>query len=513
MLEVSLQANGQRTASRLLLTDLSLVAKRTPAADKVPESVRVWALGIESNALLSGVEVSLVKKSGQVVARCTTSGEQGCVLDAPKGDLDPGTPFALIARKGEDLTYLRYQDLKTEIADADVQGESYRAERPYRASVYADRGVYRPGETAHVVALVRADDDRAPPAGVPVTLEVIDPRQRVVKKQAVKSNVAGMVPLDLPFEAYADTGAYQVRVSIAERALATYAVNVEEFVPERMKVTAGAEKPGYLLGEPISLGVDAVYLFGGSASDSPVEATCQLEASTFRPKENAGFSYGVYREGAAKPITLGAVKETLDEKGRALLACPAPPSVAGFKGPARLVAQVAVFEAGSGRSTQTDAQAAVHPERFYVGLQTGAQKAKAGEPFQVSGVVVDWNGKLLADAPKSVDVELYRLEREYGYYWDEDAGTERYQHHLRPGARGQDDRERLGREVLGRADPVAVRRGLPGPREERERADGSAARRRVVVVVVGRRGALGPDAAAAEADLARDLAPGEAARR
>ncbi|WNG45620.1 hypothetical protein F0U60_17070 [Archangium minus] len=441
LVEITASGAYKSSASRILLTDLSLVAKRglAPRGSEAKEEVFVWALGMESTEPLSGVEISLVKKSGQVVARCTTGGADGCKLTVPAPGVDTAEPFALLARKGEEFTYLKYNELKTEIANSDVQGEPYRSDKPYRASVYSDRGVYRPGDTAHVVAVLRGQDDVAPPVGMPVELKVVDPRERDLKKVTLKTNEAGLVSLDVPFEAYQDTGAYRVVLSVAGKQVVAYGLNVEEFVPERMKVTARTEKPGYVQGEEVPLTVEAAYLFGGSAENSPVEVTCRLEPSVFRPKDNAQYAYGVWRpEGSdVKATVLGQVKAELDAKGQTLVRCPAQQDAGGFKGPAKLVAQASVFEAGSGRSTLGEATVPVHPEAYYVGLQANVDKMKANQPFTVSGVVVDWQGAPYGKAVKPLEVEYLRLDEEYGYFYDEDSGEERYQRHLRPVREGR----------------------------------------------------------------------------
>ncbi|PTL80538.1 Ig-like domain-containing alpha-2-macroglobulin family protein [Vitiosangium sp. GDMCC 1.1324] len=441
LVEITASGGYKSASSRILLTDLSLVAKRgmAPRGSDAKEEVFVWALGMESTEPLPGVEVSLVKKSGQVVARCTTGGSDGCKLTVPAPGVDTAEPFALLARKGDEFTYLKYSELKTEIANSDVQGEPYRSDKPYRASIYSDRGVYRPGDTAHVAAVLRGQDDMAPPVGMPVELKVVDPRERDLKKVMLKTNEAGLVSQDVPFEAYQDTGAYRVVLSVAGKQVASYGLNVEEFVPERMKVTATTEKPGYVQGEEVPLTVEAAYLFGGSAEKSPVEVTCRLEPSVFRPKDNAQYAYGVWRpEGAdAKATVLGQVKAELDGKGRTIVRCPAQQDAGGFKGPAKLVAQASVFEAGSGRSTLGEANVPVHPEAYYVGLQANVDKVKANQPFTVTGVVVDWQGALYGKALKSLQVEYLRLDEEYGYFYDESSGEERYQRHLRPVREGR----------------------------------------------------------------------------
>lgn len=439
LVEVSARKGDWQAASRILLTDLSLVAKRGgPAPGSTDKGeVRVWALGMENTEPLSGVEVSLVKKSGQTVTRCTTVGADGCQLKVPAPGVDDTEPFALIARDGEELTYLKYSELKTEIANSDVQGEPYRSEKAYRGSLWSDRGVYRPGDTAHVAAVLRGQDDKAPPAGMPVDLVVVDPRERELKKVTLKTNEAGVVALDVRFEAFQDTGRYRVMLKVADRDVATYALSVEEVVPERMKVTARTEKEGFVQGEEVPVAVEAAYLFGGSAEGSPVEVTCRLVPSEFKPKENAQFAYGVWRQdgGPLRATTLGQVKGTLDAKGQALLRCPAQAATGGLRGAARLTALASVFESGSGRSSVGEASTPVHPEAYYVGLQATTQKVKAGKPFTVNGVVVDWDGKLLTaggKAPKTVEVEYLRLEEEYGLHYDESEGYERYQRYLRP---------------------------------------------------------------------------------
>ncbi|WP_408890934.1 alpha-2-macroglobulin family protein [Myxococcus faecalis] len=439
LVEVSVRRNDLSAATRVLLTDLSLVAKRGGPApgSKDAGEVWVWALGIESTDPVSGVEVSLVKKSGQAVSRCVTKGADGCVLNVPPGGVDDSQPFALIARQGDEMTYLKYNELKTEIANSDVQGEPYRSEKAYRASLWSDRGVYRPGDTAHIAGVLRGQDDLAPPTGMPVELVVVDPRERELKKVPLKTNDAGLVSLDVPFEAFQDTGHYRVTLKVADREVASYGLNVEEFVPERMKVTATAEAPGYVQGMEIPVAVEAAYLFGGSAEGSPVELNCRLVPSDFKPKQNAQFTYGLWRQDGKepRPVTLGQAKGALDAKGQALIHCPALAAMGGLRGAARLSALASVFESGSGRSTVNEASVPVHPERYYVGVQASVGKVKAGKPFTVNGVVVDWDGKLVASsslAPATVQVEYVRLEEEYGYYYDEGEGYDRYQRYLRP---------------------------------------------------------------------------------
>lgn len=437
VLELTLESGHARASSRLLVTQLNLVAKRSVSTkDRWKQEVWVWALDMDSADTVSGVDVSLVRKSGKVVGQCNTSGDSGCKIQVTRDDADESEPFALVARKGDDLTYIRWADLKTDTSDADVAGDPFGAEAAYRAAVWTERGVYRPGDVAHVAAIVRDQAHQAPPAGMPIELQLIDPREKVARRVVVKTNEAGLVVADIPFAAFADTGRYQVVARVADRRVGAHPFNVEEFVPERMKVQAAVERPSYLHGDPAKVDVGAVYLFGGSAQGASVEVTCSLEPSAFKPgKENLQYTYGPRPgRGNAKPVSLGSAEGTLDKAGHASVSC--PPASGAFGGPARLVAQAAVFEGGSGRSTVARASAAVHPERYYVGLQAAVQRAEVNKPIPVKGVVVDWNGALAPAAVREVSVELVRLEPEYGWWWNEEGGGERFERHLRPVSEG-----------------------------------------------------------------------------
>src|SRR5262249_61704739 len=87
------------------------------------------------------------------------------------------------------------------------------AERPSQAGIYPDGGVSRPGDPAHVVAVVRDAKARAPAKPLPVDVQVFDPRAKVVRKIALKTNPAGIVALDQAFPAFADTGHWRGSVA------------------------------------------------------------------------------------------------------------------------------------------------------------------------------------------------------------------------------------------------------------------------------------------------------------
>ena len=177
---------------RFIATDLNLVAKRARGGD-----LSLWVLDMQSNQPVSSAQVRLLKPSGALVSDCQTSSSGYCSL-APvaKDALDKTQPLVVVAQKGNDLTYLKFADLELSAADDDVHGISYEGGKAYSGFIYSDRGVYRPGETAHVAALLRTKAHVAPKQGMPVTLKLYDPKRKVVRKRVLKIDVNGLVTTD-----------------------------------------------------------------------------------------------------------------------------------------------------------------------------------------------------------------------------------------------------------------------------------------------------------------------------
>ena len=427
--EITVARGSARDVRRLLLSDLQLLVKRADPRPGEAWSRDAWAWVVDAHRgrPVAGATLRLVQPSGRAVATCRTSTNGACKLTVS----DPpvaGTPapFAVVARHGRDVTYLQFDEVRTRAPDAATYGAPYRRTSPYHVAAWTDRGVYRPGETAHLVAIARGTAHRAPPVGLPVTLVLRDPRGRSAKKLTGRTNAAGLVAFDLPFADHATTGAWDAALQIAERDVARHRFQVEAFVPERMKVTAAPTAAEVVAGAPIEVRVEARYLFGGSAADSQVKATCRLVPAASAPKPLAGYTISVADNAPTRD--LGEVEATLDADGRATVSCP-PTGALGA--PADAHVQVAVLEAGSGRSTTAQATVRVHAAERYVALRTRATSAGPDRDLHVEGRVVDWRGVDVTDVAE-VQVELVREAGMYGWFVDERTGNERWRRHLKP---------------------------------------------------------------------------------
>ncbi|MFU8807458.1 MAG: hypothetical protein ACNA8W_26850, partial [Bradymonadaceae bacterium] len=167
----------------------------------------------------------------------------------------------------------------------------------------------------------------APSDALPVELRVHDARQREILRRGLTTNAAGIVDLDVPLADFASTGSYSVQVRVADLVLETYRFNVEEFVPERLRVKASPLTNDYLSDEEVAFNVEAEYLFGASAAGSTVEIHCRLEAARHEPGQRGQYHYGLPERDRENqpPIDLGTRTSTLGEGGKTDMSCPPIP--------------------------------------------------------------------------------------------------------------------------------------------------------------------------------------------
>jgi alpha-2-macroglobulin len=427
------RASAEATA-RLLRTDMHLLAKTsgTGPKDKVTPGVDVWAINVHDNQPIGGVDIKLVRPSGFVLGTCSTGSDGHCKVEVKQDEADTTSPMAVVAKKGNDLTYLKFADLQIPI-EGDVGGLPYQTEQPYRAAPYLDRGVYRPGDTAHLSAVVRDEQNSAPAESVPVMALLRDPQGKIVRQKVLNANAAGLLTWDMPFSDAATTGRWSVSLEVAKRPIGSLSFQVEEFVPERMRASAKAKKAAYLPTDAMDVQVEAAWLFGAPADGSRYQLDCRVEPRPFDPPGLEGFRFGpasLDGDDNSRLLSLGQVDGELDMLGQGTLSCPTTRALAGLATPSVLVAQTSVFEGDSGRSTVATAEVRVHPEKFYIGLKTTAERAESGTPVHFEGKVVDWEGKP-AGGQKTLAVQVLQLQEESVWTWDAERYRSTYRRYLR----------------------------------------------------------------------------------
>ena len=212
----------------------------------------------------------------------------GCTLDAnADADPDQAEPFALIARSGDDLTYIRYKRSARRRRRVEHVGRAVRRRRRRIARRCSPTAAcIGPGDTAHVVAIVRDQQGHARPTqALPIDVKLIDPRAKVVKKLTLQDQRRRRDRArSRRSPAFADTGHWRVALSVADKPLAVVRPAGRGVRARAHEGHGHAEEARRARRRQRSRSTSTrSYLFGGSAVDSGVELTCTIEPARFSP--------------------------------------------------------------------------------------------------------------------------------------------------------------------------------------------------------------------------------------
>ena len=310
---------GSDRSAMVTLSDIALTAKRGRSA------VTVWATSLRTAEPLAHVRVRLYSNKNQPFGEATTNddglaklallsvapGEEPTLILADRPDAQPDTvPASGRASTARDLTWLDLTASRISFGQTDTGGASY-LRSGQEAFIYTDRGVYRPGETVHLRAIVR-DAQGAPPSSFPVRWQFRRPDLHNWKAIDGLIDSDGAVLLDLPLPSDLPTGRWSVLLGLAGhvtegKAFGSASFQVEEFMPNRMqvalslagdKVKQPAPKlstalPRFMVNQvPLTARVQADYLFGKAVSGRPARLIARLDPSVFAPPQWSGWTFG-----------------------------------------------------------------------------------------------------------------------------------------------------------------------------------------------------------------------------
>ncbi len=362
---------GQLSDKRfVLLTDLGVI-------DKLDAQQNHWVFvqSFKSGSAVSGASVEVLAKNGTVLLKRATDGNGAVALPPLRDFTAEKTPVALVIRSEGDVSFLPFNrsDRNLDFSRFDIGGVRTQGRAAaLNAFAFTDRGLYRPGETAHLATIVRAVDWGRSMKGVPLELLVTDPRALVVKKQRIVLDAFGFTSIDFTPEESAPTGTYSFTVSVAEEKktpvqLGSATFRVEEFLPDRMRMTTRFEKraPGWVTGDKLSAVVELRNLFGTPAADHKVSATFSL--APYQPYFGKYPDYQFFDPARAKRTEEQRLEDTeTGEDGNATYDI----DLSSYAPATYLVSFYAEgFELGGGRSVSSVTNVVVSPRKYMLGFK------------------------------------------------------------------------------------------------------------------------------------------------
>ncbi|GAA4445878.1 alpha-2-macroglobulin family protein [Ravibacter arvi] len=374
------------------VSDIGLVVKQGR------DEVWVFANSIYDAAPLKNVEIKLISSNNQEMHTMTTDAN-GVAHVAGLSEKAPGFRLALVtAGMEEDFNYLALNDARVETSRYDVEGARANP-AGIQAFVYGERDVYRPGETLHFVSVIRTEDWKTA-AGYPVKLRLLTPNGKVYGSWLKETDSQGGAELAVQVDEGSLTGAYTLEVYNANEVLLTSSVvNVEEFVPDRIKVDLARGRTRYEVGETLRMEATATNLFGPPAANRTYEMEFQLKRRQFSAPDFAGYEFEIPAEVSFERIR---VQGKTDAAGKATGDFVIPTS---YRDVGMLEGKVfvTVFDE-NGRPVNRVKTFEVSSQPVLYGIRLADRYVGLNIPVLSEIVAVDPSGKLKTGATAAVEV-------------------------------------------------------------------------------------------------------------
>lgn len=384
----------------ILITDLGVLIKEN--ADKTRD---VFVQSLADGSPVIGARVEAVGLNGAPITSATTDATGRARLPDLNGFTRERKPTAFIVRKDEDLAFLPFdrEDRRLDVSRFDVGGETTQGrERELSAYAFSDRGLYRPGETFHVGFFVRPTVWGQDLSGVPLEVSIQDPRGMEVKKFKLALSSAGFETVEYKTMENGPTGGFTTSIYLVKNdkrshLLGSTAVRVEEFLPDRLRITARFSEEraeGWVSPKGLKAEISLHNLFGTPAENRRIAAGIRLSPAAPYFKEFADYTFFDPME-AKKSFSEGLDDGKTDADGSASFDLPLEHFAEGTY---RLELTAEGYEAEGGRGVVAQAAVLVSPRQYLIGWKPdGALNYIAkGSSRSVTAAAVGPQGRAVA---------------------------------------------------------------------------------------------------------------------
>lgn len=384
--------------------------------DHAAGSADAFVSSLVDGKAVRDVDVSWLDADGKVLGQARTDGD-GRAAFAER----PHNARIVIARKGEQLSLIALKEPALDLSEFDTAG---LVSSPIRLFAYSGRDLYRPGESFAVSVLARDTDGHPVPAQpIQALLRRPDGKAQWTTNWSPSKAFSGhyQQQIDLPADAATGTWRLELRGDPAARHASTSLnFNVEEFLPERMKLDPGPSSGTLTAGANWQLAVQGTYLYGAPTAGNRllgvVNTTPNPQAL---PGKLPGFIFGDADEATVRQRQ--ELEEiALDAQGKAQLEVDLS-SLDNRRSPFTVRATLSLLESG-GRPVIRSVERTWWPAPALVGLRPlfKGEYARENSSVEFETVLADAQGRL--HAAKALPVRIFRENRDWYWRFDDQRG-------------------------------------------------------------------------------------------
>lgn len=394
----------------VMLTDLALTAYRGESG------LDVTLRSLQDGRVMPNTPVQLIARNNEVLDEATT-GVDGRVsfaseMLAGSGNLTPKLVLAS-GLKG-DTAILDLSRAPVDLSELNTGGRITPGD--VDAYLYTERGIYRPGETVHVTAMMR---DRAGRAVADRNGTLITYRPNGMEAFRVRFAIgeAGSLQRDIELPEAAARGIWRTTLQMDGLGqVGAVSYSVEDFVPQRIAVELEAEDAPFLPGDDArDIEINARFLYGAPGAALTVTSQARVEVDP-QPFGYEGFSWGPH-DGQFREQIIDLEDRTTDGAGQTTVRLAPGNRGQNAEIPLRLNAVVSVLEPG-GRAVTESVRIPYRARDLYLGIKPNFERRipREGEgSFEIAAVNASGEGVV-------EDLRWKILEINYHYDWYREDG-------------------------------------------------------------------------------------------
>jgi len=392
-----------------VVSDLGL--STTSGADGLHAAVR----SIATAEPVKDAEVRLIARNNEVLAAAKTDAGGNVLFDAGLQNGEGGDAPALVVAQSAAGDY-SFVDLTQPAFDLTDRGVAGR-EPPgaVDAFVYAERGVYRRGETVHATVLLR-DAKANAMTGTPLTLVVERPDGVEYSRTTLADQGAASFTQDIAINVAAQGGTWRIKALTDPTGdpVGETSFLVEDYIPDRIEFDLKAKAPVATVGEGASFSVDGRYLFGAPGAGLDLEANMTVGADATPFAQWKDYRFGLMDETVDTLQTVAEGLPQTDINGHADITLKLP-DLPSTTRPLKADVAVRLREPG-GRAVEQTASLPVKAAAPMLGLKPefDGGAVPEGQVASFSAIAVDPDGKQVA--AKAADWTLKRLTTDYQWF-------------------------------------------------------------------------------------------------
>ncbi len=382
--------------------------------------VDVHVSSLKTGKPLSGIKVSLYNKKNGLI-KTLNSDTKGLA-----SFLGMGSNVRLIVAQTEG----QYSVVQTRMSALDLSefDVGNRPQLPIDLFIYAPRDLYRPGEVVDFNALIRDGDGKQTKAPV-LDARIKRPDGSTIHQFKWQGQALGYYHQSWQIPTNASVGNWELVVNGPFNNARYYSFKVEEFLPERMKITFNPTQDNQkdrteVIGadQPVKVPVLGEYLYGAPGSGNRLSTMVNVSLWRNPIPSLKNYQFGdINNTTAVQQFEIDDIK--LDLNGQGLITVPV--HWRGVKSPLKVKLISSLYESG-GRPVTRLHSALVWPQESMLGIRNNFKTAdgqdgpKANSRVKFDIVKANLAGEL--QAASNLEVKLIREDRQYFWVFNNGEG-------------------------------------------------------------------------------------------